>query len=63
MAELLKVTGLWEGQDRNGNKTLSGNMGGVRVVIFTNTYKEAGDNKPDMEMYFTKNEPKEGAGG
>jgi uncharacterized protein (DUF736 family) len=58
-APLLKVTGLWKSEDRNGNMVLSGNLNGnARIVIFANTHKEA-ENQPDFNMYVTKNEKSE----
>jgi hypothetical protein len=60
MADLIKVTGLWKSEDKNGNMVLSGNLSGTaRVVIFTNTYKEENERGPDFEMYIGKKEPKE----
>lgn len=67
MAGLLKIGGLWESNDKNGNKTLSGNVDlpvGItinetnRIVIFTNDRKGA-ENQPDYQMFVTKNEPPE----
>lgn len=59
-SDLIKITGLWQTKDRDGNMVLSGNLNGsARVVIFTNKYKDA-DNQPDFEMYIGKNEKKEG---
>lgn len=58
-ADLIKVTGLWQSEDRNGNMVLSGNLNGnARIVIFFNTHKEA-DNQPDFNLYITKNEKQE----
>ena len=58
-SELLKVTGLWQSNDKNGNMVLSGNLNGnARIVIFANTHKEA-ENQPDFNMYVTKNEKRD----
>jgi len=59
-SELIKVTGLWKSEDRNGNLVLSGNLNGnARVVIFTNTFKES-EKEPDYIMYLGKNEKRDG---
>ncbi len=59
-SELIKVTGLWQSEDKNGNLVLSGNLNGnARVVIFTNNYKEA-EKEPDYIMYLGKNEKQDG---
>jgi len=57
MKDLVKATGLWTGKDKNGNPTLSGNLGGARVLIFKNNYKEE-EKHPDYIMYFGQNEKK-----
>jgi hypothetical protein len=58
---MIKAGGLWKSTDSNGNDMFSGSMGGVRVLVFTNTYKEDGDNKPDFQMYFAENERRDNA--
>ena len=63
MADLLKITGLWESVDKNGNPVLSGSMGGVRVTIFKNTYKKEGSNQPDYNLYFGENKRQEEGSG
>lgn len=61
-SELVKLTGLWSGTDKNGNQTLSGNLNGsARIVIFHNQHKEK-ETDPDMIAYITKNEKRENAG-
>lgn len=55
---MLKVTGLWLNEDKNKNKYFSGSMGGVRIIIMKNTFKEEGSNEPDYNMYFEENKPK-----
>lgn len=55
MSDLIKITGLWESVDKNGNPVLSGNLGGARVTIFKNTFKEAGSNQPDYNLYIAEN--------
>jgi len=58
MSELLKVCGLWKGEDKNGKTMLSGSMGGVRVLVLLNKFKEK-DNHPDYQLFFAKKERKE----
>ena len=56
--KLIKVTGLWKSQDKKGNPVLTGNLGGARLVILVNIYKEK-DNQPDFNLFFTENKPKD----
>jgi hypothetical protein len=68
------ITGLWKNTSKAGTQYLAGNIEigeliatlseiekespKAKVMIFTNGYKENGDNKPDYKMYFA---PKEAA--
>ena len=56
--KLIKAGGLWKGEDKNGNTILTGSMGGVRIVIFANTFKEK-PNQPDFNLFFGENKPKD----
>jgi len=58
LSDLIPLTGLWSNTDKNGNMTLSGNMGSARLVIFKNTHKKE-DNQPDYNLYVTTKKPKE----
>ena len=61
MSEMIKITGLWKGKDKNGSTFMSGTMGGVKVLIFANKYKEE-DKHPDYIMYFAQKEDKKDGG-
>ena len=50
MEGMIKLTGLWQNEDKNQNKYLSGSLGSAKILIFKNTYKEK-DNQPDYIMY------------
>jgi hypothetical protein len=50
MSEMVEITGLWKGKDKNGNTYMTGYMGNAKVLIFANTYKEE-DKHPDYKMY------------
>ena len=68
------VTGLWKNKSKSGTVYLSGNINiaemvatlseierespHAKVLVFTNGYKEDGDNKPDYKVYLA---PKEAA--
>lgn len=56
---MIKASGIWQNKDKSGNTYLSGSMGGLRIVILRNTFKEEGSNEPDWNMYFEENKPKE----
>ena len=48
--ELIRVMGLWEEKDQNGNTTLSGSLAGrVRVSIVHNTHRQS-EREPDYHM-------------
>lgn len=60
MSDLIQLTGLWEGTDKDGNLTLSGNFGNCRLVIFANGYKEE-EKHPDFIAYIAKKKDKKDA--
>lgn len=56
MSELIKITGLWENKDKDGNTYLSGNLSQTsRILIFWNKKKEG--KSPDASLYICQ--PKE----
>lgn len=44
------IGGLWLNES-NGRRYLTGSINGVKVVVFQNSYKTAGDNTPDYRVY------------
>ena len=59
MGELIKIGGLWEGKDKNGNKYFSGSFTyGTKLLVMSNSFKEK-DNEPDYIVYLTKKEKQE----
>ena len=47
-----KVSGLWKRTTKDGKKFISGiDEQGVRWSIWTNSYKQAGDSKPDCQLW------------
>ena len=56
MSELIKIGGLWEGQDKNGNKYFSGTFTyGTKLLVMSNSFKEK-ESEPDFIVYLTKKE-------
>lgn len=53
-SNIINVTGLWIQTDSNGNDYLSGNWGGLKVLIFKNKEKEPGSKQPDYRMCFSE---------
>ena len=53
----LSVMGLWENVDKRGNKYLSGNLGGLRVMIFKNSFKQ-NEKEPDYRLSVTQSAPR-----
>jgi len=56
---MIKASGLWLNEGADGIKFFSGNLGGVRVIIFKNNYKKEGSNEPDYNMYFDEQKKKD----
>ena len=52
-SEMVSIMGLWENTDKRGNKYLSGNLGGIRVLVFKNTFKQ-GEREPDYRLYIAR---------
>ena len=59
--EMIEISGLWKGTDKNGNTYYSGYMGRAKILIFKNKYKEE-DKHPDFKMYIAPPKPKSGQG-
>jgi hypothetical protein len=57
--DLLRVTGLWENDARDGSQYLSGSVGALRILVFKNKYKKKNSNQPDYNLYIAPSEPKE----
>jgi hypothetical protein len=59
MSELVKIGGLWEGKDKNGNKYFSGTFTyGTKLLVMSNSFKEK-NNEHDYIVYITKKEKQE----
>ena len=50
MSELIELSGLWTGQDKNGNPMMTGSIGNASILITKNTFKEEGSNQPDYRL-------------
>ncbi len=56
MSDLIKLGGLWEGKDKNGNKYFSGGLTyGTKLLVMSNSFKEK-ENEPDYIVYIAKKE-------
>ena len=61
MSELIKIGGLWESTDKNGNKYFSGTFTyGTKLLVMSNSFKEK-EHEPDYIVYITKKEKQEPA--
>lgn len=58
---MIYVGGLWKGETKSGDKMLSGKVGMVKIVILPNKKKERGDKRPDVNIFITQAEKKEGS--
>lgn len=52
---MIKICGLWQGEDKNRNPYYSGSVGGVKFLIFKNTRKEK-DKQPDYQLFIDENQ-------
>ncbi len=56
MSDLIKLGGLWEGKDKNGNTYFSGGLTyGTKLLVMSNSFKEK-ENEPDYIVYIAKKE-------
>lgn len=54
--DLVKLSGLWENTDKNGDTYYTGGFGAARLVIFRNKRK-ASDQEPDWILYVSNRHP------
>ena len=58
MNGMMKLTGLWKSKTKDGKTYLSGNLGNIKVLVFTNDYKKK-DSDPDYNLFFAPKEEKD----
>jgi hypothetical protein len=58
MGEMIKITGLWKNVSEKGEAFMSGSLGGAKVLIFKNSFKQE-EKHPDYNMFFAAKEKKE----
>jgi len=56
MAEFIKITGLYEAKDKNGNIYYKGHSGDKTYWLTPNRNKKS-EKHPDMELAYTVNDP------
>lgn len=62
--ERIKLTGLWLNRSKEGQEYLTGRFSAsVKILIFKNKYKQAGDNQPTHQMYLVPVDPESRDGG
>jgi len=54
---VIKLCGLWLHTSKHGNKTISGNWGGVRIILSKNKFKTKEDH-PDYNLFLVEREHK-----
>ncbi len=58
MSDMIKLTGLWKGKDKNGNTYLSGGLNGItQLTVMPNTYKK-NPKEPDYWLYIRPHKKK-----
>jgi|TARA_R100001530_G_scaffold37004_1_gene28716 hypothetical protein len=51
MSDLDKMCGMWENEDKNGNKYFNGKLkDGTKMVMFVNSFKDK-ETSPDFYLY------------
>lgn len=60
---MIKLTGLWANESRNGEKYMVGTIGGAKVLIMRNKFKEEGSREPDYNLYVVERGNREKDGG
>ena len=59
MSDLIKIGGLWQNKDKNGNDYFSGGFTyGTKLLVMSNTFKDK-DNEPDFIVYVGKKDKPE----
>ena len=59
MSALIKIGGLWQNKDKNGNDYFSGGFTyGTKLLVMSNTFKDK-DNEPDFIVYVGKKDKPE----
>ena len=46
MSDLIRLTGLWMNEGKDGEKHMQGSLGGARLFVFKNKHKKS-DSDPD----------------
>jgi len=55
IGNMVKITGLWESKDKNGNIVLSGGNNKIsRFMVLYNNFKKE-DKEPDFYLYLAEN--------
>lgn len=55
------IGGLWKGKTRDGQNMLSGILGKhIKIVILPNKNKQAGDKRPDVNVFIAEPEKRSG---
>ena len=57
---MLRVGGLWRNQSKDGKTYLAGSVGGLRVFVFENKFKD-GENDPDYILSVAQGKQKDAA--
>ena len=55
---MINATGLWVHKTKDGKSYMSGNLGGLRVMIFKNEHK-TNPKHPDYRLVVAENKPKD----
>lgn len=49
--DLVKISGIWVNKDKNNRTYLTGQLGGARIVILKNDFREDGTNQPNYNLF------------
>jgi hypothetical protein len=62
MKEMLKLTGLWVNETKDGNQMMSGYLSNARILILKNREKVEGSREHDYFMFLVPAPPKKKPG-
>jgi len=48
---MIKISGLWVNQDKNGHMYMSGYFGEAKIIIYKNKYKTDENKQPDYNLF------------
>lgn len=51
---MIKISGLWLNQDKNGHTYMSGYLGDAKIIIYKNKFKSSENKQPDYNLFIAE---------